>query len=140
MSAKLVLALIVALQVSMCLSAPEPDKELVDKYEDLKATFYKRLLNAYNKAQAAVVPLAEGSPQASMVKEYVDSLQGDPKMQSAVKVITGMAGELGPAVDRARAGALGVYGEYLRPYIGTYLDTAIQGLKPMLDVVLPADE
>ncbi|KAG5270992.1 hypothetical protein AALO_G00174660 [Alosa alosa] len=140
MSAKLVLALIVALQVSMCLCAPEPDKELVDKYEELKATFYKRLLNAYKKAQGAAGPIAEGNPQASMIKEYIESLQADPKMQNAVKVITGMAGELGPAVDRARSGALGVYGEYLRPYIGTYLDHAINGLKPVLDAVLPADE
>ena len=43
-------------------------------------------------------------------------------------------------MDKARTGALGVYGEYLRPYIGTYLDHAIQAIKPVLDAVLPAEE
>ncbi|XP_063054992.1 apolipoprotein A-II [Engraulis encrasicolus] len=141
MNAKLVLALIVALQVSTCLcDMPVPDKELVDKYEEYKATFYKRLLNAYKRMQGAVVPMAEGMEQGAIVKEYMEQLQADPKMQSAVKVITGVAGELGPVVDKARSAALGLYGEYLRPYIGQSLDQAIQNLKPMLDAVMPADE
>lgn len=73
----------------MCLcQVPEPDKELVDKYEELKATFYKRLLNAYQKAQGAVVPAVEGNPNTAVLKEYIESLQADPKMQSAIKVLT----------------------------------------------------
>lgn len=48
--------------------------------------------------------------------------------------------ELQPAVEKARLGALGVYGEYVRPYFGIYLDTAINNIKPILDTVLPAEQ
>ena len=74
--------------MSTCLCAPEPDKELVDKYEDMKATFYKRILAAYGKVQAAVVPLAEGMEHGSVIKEYATTLHADPKMQSAIKALT----------------------------------------------------
>lgn len=48
--------------------------------------------------------------------------------------------ELKPAIDRARLAVLGAYGEYLRPYFGVYLDSAITNIKPVLDVWLPAEQ
>merc|ERR1739838_1014391 len=63
MSGKYMLALFLALQVSMSLcQVPEPSADLVEKYEAMKTTFYARLLNAYNKLQAAAKP-------------YVDSIE-----------------------------------------------------------------
>lgn len=55
-------------------------------------------------------------------------------------VTSGVAEELQPAVERARMAALGAYGEYLRPYIGMYLDNAINNIKPVLDVYLPSEK
>ncbi|KRY02494.1 hypothetical protein T01_11863, partial [Trichinella spiralis] len=72
----LALVLIVALQVSVCLcDIPEPDKELVEKYEGLKAVFTKRIVNALAKAQAALTPLMEGSSTGDKAKEYAEELQ-----------------------------------------------------------------
>ncbi|TRY93407.1 hypothetical protein DNTS_014249 [Danionella cerebrum] len=51
--------------------------------------------------------------------------------------MSGLATEMEPAVDKARMALLGVYGHYLRPYIGERLDRAINNIKPMLDTVLP---
>lgn len=48
--------------------------------------------------------------------------------------------EMQPALEKARLGALGVYGEYLRPYLGIYIDTAINNIKPLLDSVLPVEQ
>merc|ERR1712042_588 len=60
MNGKYALALILALQVSMSLcEIAAPDQELVDKYEAMKATFFKRLLNAYNKVHTAAGPVME---------------------------------------------------------------------------------
>ncbi|KAL2084273.1 hypothetical protein ACEWY4_019791 [Coilia grayii] len=141
MNVKLALALIVALQVSTCLcDIPEPDKDLVEKYEAYKATFYKRILAAYKKLQAAVLPVSEGLEQSPAVKEYIEGLKTDPTFQSVVKVVSGLAEELTPLVDKARASALGVYSEYLRPHVGESIDQAIHNIKPVLDVVLPVDE
>uniref|UniRef100_A0A3B1ISR9 Apolipoprotein A-II n=2 Tax=Astyanax mexicanus TaxID=7994 RepID=A0A3B1ISR9_ASTMX len=137
---KLALALIVALQVSVCFCAlPEPDKELVDKYEGLKATFYKRLVSAYQKAHVAIGTLAEGTITGEKAKEIVDSVKASDRAQSAAKALAAVAEELEPVLERARMAALGVYGAYLRPYIGEYLDHGIQSIKPMLDTVLPVE-
>merc|ERR1712121_252275 len=121
------LALILAPQVSMSLcEVPAPDQELVDKYEAMKATFYKRILNAYHKLQAAAVPA-------------VEKIGENPHVQGAVKIITGVAQEAAPLVDKARTSALGAYGHYVRPHIGTYLNDGIEYIKTILDRVLPAE-
>merc|ERR1712002_1015673 len=94
MNGKYVLALILTLQVSMSLcDVPAPDQELVDKYEAMKATFYKRLLNAYNNIQARAAPLVEKvgeNPHGQAAKDYIEGLQGNPHVQGAVKIITGV--------------------------------------------------
>ncbi|XP_072535128.1 apolipoprotein A-II [Salminus brasiliensis] len=138
---KLALALIVALQVAVCLcDIPTPDKELVDKYEGLKATFLKRLVKAYEKAHGAVGTFAEGTITGEKAKEIVDTVKANERAQNAAKVLAALAEELEPVVEKARLAALGVYGEYLRPYIGEYLDHGITAVKPVLDTWLPADE
>lgn len=48
--------------------------------------------------------------------------------------------ELQPVIEKARLAVLGTYGEYLRPYIGIYLDTAINNIKPVLDTFLPSEQ
>jgi len=142
MSGKYLLAIFLALQVSMSLcEIPEPSKDLVEKYDAMKGVFYQRLLNAYGKIQAAAAPLIEGMSegQGQAAKDYIEDLQTKPHFQAAVKVATGVAQEAGPLVDKARTAGLGLYGEYLRPYIGTYLDTGINHIKMVLDKVLPAE-
>merc|ERR1711970_780393 len=144
MNGKYVLALVLTLQVSLSLcDVPAPDQELVDKYEGLKATFYKRLLNAYNNLHARATPYMEKAgenPHGVAAKEYIEQLQANPHVQGAVKIITGVAGEASPLVDKARTGALGVYGTYVRPYVGSYLSDAIDHIKIVLDKVMPAEE
>ncbi|XP_067093794.1 apolipoprotein A-II [Osmerus mordax] len=144
MSGKYLLAVFLALQVSMSLcelEVPQPDQELVDKYEAMKGVFYKRLLNAYNKIQTAVAPLADslGEGRSQAAKDYVEDLQTKPQFQAVVKVATGLASEAAPLVDKARMAGLGVYGKYLRPHVGTYLDDAITNIKVYLDQYLPAE-
>ncbi|KAM9513328.1 apolipoprotein A-II [Salvelinus alpinus] len=143
MNGKLALALVLALQVSVCLcQVPEPDKELVEKYETMKSVFYKRLMNAYGKVQAAVGPMTEslGQGQGQAAKDYIEELQGNPKFLSVVKIGTGLAQEAAPLVDKARMAGLGLYGHYVRPHVGTYLDEAINSIKVYLDKVLPVEE
>ncbi|XP_048009106.1 apolipoprotein A-II [Megalobrama amblycephala] len=139
---KLTFALILALQVSVCVWAqdwPEPDKELVDKYTGLKEVFIKRLVTAWEKTKDAAQPLLEGSPTGDSAKEIFEEIKKSPRVESTVKIISGLAGELEPVVEKARLALLGAYGHYLRPYIGEHLDTAITSIKPVLDTVLPAD-
>merc|ERR1712035_202261 len=93
MNAKYALALILALQVSMSLcEVPAPSQELVDKYDEMKANFYKRILNAYNKLQTAVAPYVEkvgDTDRGQAAKDYVEDLQTKPEFQAIVKVATG---------------------------------------------------
>nr|ALM01488.1 apolipoprotein [Paramisgurnus dabryanus] len=135
---KLTLALLLALQVSVCVWAepvPEPSRELVEKYEGLKAVFYKRILNAFSKFAAAMEPVLEQSE----TKEFLEELKKRPRVESAAKIVSGLAAELEPVVEKARLAVLGAYAHYLRPHIGESLDKAINNIKPVLDVVLPAE-
>ncbi|XP_076826673.1 apolipoprotein A-II [Brachyhypopomus gauderio] len=137
---KLVLALIVALQVSVCLcDVPQPSKELVDKYEGLKAVFYKRLAHAFEEAKNAIVPFAEGTVTGDKAKEIAEHMKGSSGLQTALKLAAALGKELEPLVDKARLAALGAYEHYLRPTVGDQLDKTINSIKPVLDQWLPAD-
>ncbi|XP_071764612.1 apolipoprotein A-II [Centroberyx gerrardi] len=143
MNGKYALALILALQVSMSLcEVPMPETELVEKYEAMKSVFYKRLLNAYSKIQAAAAPIMDKineSEQGQAGKTYIEDLQAKPEFQSAVKIATGVVQEAAPLVEKARMTGLGLYGHYLRPHIGTYLDDGINHIKVYLDQFMPSE-
>uniref|UniRef100_A0A9J8CMY7 Apolipoprotein A-II n=1 Tax=Cyprinus carpio carpio TaxID=630221 RepID=A0A9J8CMY7_CYPCA len=125
-------------QVSACVWAtPEPDKELVEKYEGLKAVFFKRLINAWEKAQSSIQPMVESISSEGQAKEYFEEIKKSQRLQSAIKILSGLASDLEPVVNNARMALLGAYGHYLRPYVGEHLDKAITNIKPVLDTVLP---
>lgn len=74
--------------MSLC-EVPQPEQELVDKYNSLKSVFYQRLVNAYSKVYAAAAPVLSEvgqSPQGQEAKDFVESLQGKPELQALVKV------------------------------------------------------
>lgn len=74
--------------MSLC-DLPAPSEELQTKYDEMKAVFYKRLLNAYTKIQAAAAPLVEGvgeTERGQAAREFVGDLQTRPELQAVVKV------------------------------------------------------
>uniref|UniRef100_A0A3Q3WAV2 Uncharacterized protein n=1 Tax=Mola mola TaxID=94237 RepID=A0A3Q3WAV2_MOLML len=132
MYAKYALALLLALQVSMCLcDGPTPSAELVQKYNDMKSVFYKRLLTAHGKMIEILTPDLLPSPENDGLKFVAEGIE---KLKNKT-----IGAEAQPLVDRARAGALGAYEYYLRPQIGVYLNDAIDTIKAYLDIVLPAE-
>ncbi|CAL8247521.1 unnamed protein product [Lota lota] len=141
MNGKFALALILSLQVSLSLcEVPTPSQELVDKYEGMKSIFYRRVLNGIARAQQALGPMIQDMGDSEQVaKAYVEGMHTNPKFQTAVKIASGLAQEASPLVDKARLAALGTYEQYLRPYIGTFLDDNITRAKFYLDKVLPAE-
>ncbi|CAJ1062666.1 apolipoprotein A-II [Xyrichtys novacula] len=143
MNAKYAVALILALQVSMSLcEVPQPSQELVDKYNELKATFMKRIMNVANKIQTAAGPMVAQAgqlEQAGPVREYVEDLQNRPGFQAFVAFATGMADEARPLVDKARTALLGMYEEHLRPKYGEGLNEAINQIKVFLDKYMPTE-
>lgn len=76
--------------MSLC-EIPDPPQELVDKYNEYKGTFYKRVLNLLNRAQTASGPMVEQVSQdgrGQAVREYAETLQAKPEFQALVKVAT----------------------------------------------------
>ncbi|MCM8651777.1 hypothetical protein MZO44_16990, partial [Lactiplantibacillus sp. E932] len=77
----------------MCVWAqewPQPDKELVEKYEGLKAVFFKRIVNAWEKTKAALQPTLEGSPTGDQAKQILEELSKRQRVESAIKIIGGL--------------------------------------------------
>merc|ERR1712083_764991 len=104
MNAKYALALILALQVSMSLcDIPAPDQELVEKYDQLKSVFYKRLLTAYGKLQAAAAPLVEkvgDHEQGQAARDFIEDLMAKPQVQAVAKVAAGLGQEAAPLAEK----------------------------------------
>lgn len=74
--------------MSLC-DIPAPSQELVDKYNTYRTTFYNRLLTAYNKLHAAIVPILEKlahSEHGQATKDYVGTVQEKPEFQAFVKL------------------------------------------------------
>ncbi|KAM9487700.1 apolipoprotein A-II [Clarias gariepinus] len=137
---KLALALILALQVSLCLcEVADPPEELVKKYEGLKTTFLKRAANAYAFLHTFFENLLENTITGGKIKELGEAAKGNDRLQAISKLAHAVFEEMQPGIEKARLKALGAYSEYLRPYIGTYLDTVINNAKPVLDSIVPAE-
>ncbi|KAM7421213.1 hypothetical protein PAMA_015390 [Pampus argenteus] len=126
--------------MSLC-SVPPPDAELVQKYEQMRTTFYSRLLAAYSKFQEAAAPYLEKIGEhehGQTTKHFVEEVMAKPEFQAFAKVAAGAGQEVGRVADTARTAALGAYAQYARPHIGTYLSDAIDSIKVYLDKYLPA--
>ncbi|KAK3572254.1 hypothetical protein QTP86_029414 [Hemibagrus guttatus] len=126
--------------VSVCLcEVPTPDEELVKKYDGLKSVFLKRVANAYENTHSFLQKLAEGTITGEKAKEVIEQANANERVKALSKLLAYAFEEIQPGIEKARLGALGIYGEYFRPYIGIYLDTAINNIKPVLDTWLPAE-
>uniref|UniRef100_A0A3B3ZIA7 Uncharacterized protein n=1 Tax=Periophthalmus magnuspinnatus TaxID=409849 RepID=A0A3B3ZIA7_9GOBI len=116
--------------MSLC-EIPEAEPEVVQKYNEMKQTFFKRLENAYNKMKAAA-----GDTAAS---EYTQKALADMDLAPYAQVAKAVGEEISPAVDNARSAALGFYSKHLRPYVREYLEDGITRIKAVLDQVLPVE-
>lgn len=68
---------------------PQPSKELLDKYNGLKAVFYKRILNAYSKFQTNAAPVIQqlsAHEQGRAAKDYLGTVEASRGYQAALKV------------------------------------------------------
>uniref|UniRef100_A0A8C6TI30 Apolipoprotein A-II n=1 Tax=Neogobius melanostomus TaxID=47308 RepID=A0A8C6TI30_9GOBI len=120
-----------AVSVALC-DLPAPDEDLVVKYDEMKATFKRRLENLWGKMQAA----AADNPNAQAAK---DAIANNEKVGTAREVFSAIGDEVAPVVDKARTGLLSVYSYYLRPHVGETLQQSIDKIKSVLDQVMPAD-
>lgn len=87
---------LIPVSMSLC-EVPTPSQELVDKYNDMKATFYKRLMNAFSKLQAASAPVMQNvgeNEHGQALRNYVEDLQSKPEFQAVVKVATWVTTDL----------------------------------------------
>ncbi|KAF5898190.1 14 kDa apolipoprotein, partial [Clarias magur] len=85
---KLALALILALQVSLCLcEVPDPPQELVEKYDGYRTTFLKRVTNAYEFLHTFFEKLLEGTITGSKLKEISDASKGNERLQTFSKLV-----------------------------------------------------
>lgn len=74
--------------MSLC-EIPPPSQELVDKYEMMKSTFYKRLLNLYGRLQEKAAPMMQTvgeTEHGQAAKTIIENAQRKPELQAAIKV------------------------------------------------------
>ncbi|XP_051812628.1 LOW QUALITY PROTEIN: apolipoprotein A-II [Acanthochromis polyacanthus] len=136
MNAKIVIALILALQVSTSLcEVPTPSDELVQKYDQAKARFIQRLVNAY-KRQGAIE--AQVGADAAVAEEKVEELKKTKEFEAVQKVLQNIGTEVEPYLNSARSAALGGYEKHVRPQVGSYLSDALDVISKFLDGVMPA--
>lgn len=82
--------ILIPVSMSLC-EVPTPSQDLVEKYNDMKATFYKRLMNAFSKLQAAAGPVVANvgeNEHGQNLRNFVEDLQSKPEFQAVVKVAT----------------------------------------------------
>ncbi len=90
-------------------------------------------------AVAPIVHLIVVSVRGLTARTYLEGLQGQPELHAALKVANGLGAEAVPLLDKARATVLGIYEQYMRPQIGTYLSECIDHIKIYLDKIMPAE-
>lgn len=75
--------------MSLC-EIPPPSQELVEKYDQMKHVFYKRLLKAYERMVGTFSSMdgVSSGPSTQAVKDYAEELQTKPEFQALVKVAT----------------------------------------------------
>lgn len=78
----------IPVSMSLC-EIPPPSQELVDKYEMMKSTFYKRLLNLYGRLQEKAAPMMQTvgeTEHGQAAKTIIENAQRKPELQAAIKV------------------------------------------------------
>merc|ERR1712035_39240 len=127
--------------MSLC-EIPTPSAELVAKYDEMKGTFFRRIVTAFGKLQEAAGPVlgsaADTEPKKT-AKDLVEDMQANPLFQDLVSVGTSLAEDASTLVDKARTAALGLYEKHLRPKVGTKLNEAIDDIKVLLDKYMPVE-
>lgn len=76
--------------MSLC-EVPQPDQELVEKYDELKTMFFMRLLTAFGKIQEAAAPYMKNvhhfhSEHGQATKDFVEDVMSKPEFQAVAKV------------------------------------------------------
>ncbi|KAI1886304.1 hypothetical protein AGOR_G00212620 [Albula goreensis] len=137
MKGKLVIAVILALQVSASPSElPQPDEELLEKFKEVKVNLLLGILKA-GEWMGSVFGSVLEFPMGLLFRYYDEFLANRPEVKSAIKITMGVAGDVTRLVDKAEMTALGLYSEYVRPWAGTYLDQGITYIKSILNTGLP---
>ncbi|KAM3615286.1 uncharacterized protein V6R79_026085 [Siganus canaliculatus] len=128
MNAKLAVALILALQVSLSLcDAPAPSAEVVQKYSELKEKFLQRLRNFYTGTD--LEQRVQGLGENPEVRQRLDTL---------AKVGSATAAELDPVLEKVRLYLLGQYEARIRSQYRQEVEQAIQYVQSYLDLIMPA--
>ncbi|KAK2844834.1 hypothetical protein Q5P01_011493 [Channa striata] len=129
MNAKYALALILTLQVSMCLcEVHDPSHELSEKYNTYRTRFLKRLGVLSEKLHELTLPIAQKwaeTGHGDAVRNFFDEVQAKPEFKAFVQVASGLGQEALPLVDKARGLLLGLYEQHLRPHIGEQLSEGL---------------
>ncbi|XP_061108902.1 uncharacterized protein LOC133135687 [Conger conger] len=142
MSGKLVIAVILALQVTVSLcNLPQPGQELKLKYSKVINNFMDRLWQYYEKIGHPIIgPMMDNIFDNNVTSDFVEKLYKNPYVEAAQDIAIGVAIEAFPLADKTHTAALGLYGEYVRPWAGPYVDRAIAAINGLLDKVMPVEK